>query len=268
MDKLVTFSPVQQVPSAFLNTFQERAASLARNKGTWLGNKPWVRCPTGQTSLTVGPHRGIVVDGEIELNPGSAQTVSFNGAFSHTGWWFLYIRNDGTGDPELVWDDNPPDDEMVNNSTDSAQFYVCSVYVADHTAAAEVVVPFVKLGNTTMYRYTGITGAPAVSVAIVAIALLIGSATTSTARSPLVPPTAKTAIIDILVSNLTGIVADNAFLRPAGDPEWLTFGDDCPNDTKQSYRQYSIELGTSQQIEYKVITGTTLTLYNSGFVEQ
>lgn len=198
--------------SADMNSIQTAIRDVTKCAGNWIGNEPYVMCATGSTSLKVGPFLGVVIAGVELAGSASETTVTLDGAFSGTGWWYLYAKNNGSDVAAFEFSQTVPDAYRVLKTGDTSRRYVCSVYVAISTLHSEAVLSFRKERGVTTYRWSGLGIANFVAKGA-------GADITSTdvSLATYLPPHARMSRLSLLLEATAASVLYYGKVNPKGD---------------------------------------------------
>lgn len=198
--RVINAVPDMIFEAADANTWQDRTKDLAKCNGVWLVNEPkvWSTNPFATSGeVVVEAHYGLVLDG-VELAPKGETTVTLLNQFAHTGWYYLYARNDGADGVEYFWDDQVPDDGHGILLGD-ANRRVAEVYVLSSTSGAEEIRHFRYAHGETIHDWGLNPTTSTIFDNYSPVGGALGGTGGNVSLLNFIPPTSRSALVHMVV---------------------------------------------------------------------
>jgi hypothetical protein len=265
MNRVQTFNPLDQIPSATLNGIQDLAAPVFPLKGHIRGFN--LRSP-GDGHLYISPGELLAYDGSA----GAVMTTEFDfGAAPATGsqWYYVYVHITAGAINFTISTTGPDAAQRFGATLTNERYLGC------YRSQSGTVIPFRMTRGAGGTRYTYRLSARALADFT---ALSSGTATTWTdvSLATWVPPHARLARLRMALLNTTAAGSPAGELRTKGD---TTAPSVSLNNAGVSgaiamtvYDEPEIETDSSQAIQYQINAGSgtaanAMNLYAVGFTE-
>ncbi len=261
MERVQTYTPLQQVLATELNAIQDAIAPVDPLTGWRLGGD--LRAP-GDGTIRIAPRR-------IILNSGGADTLvtttetTYTPSTSLSTWYYLYSTISGTTETLVCSSSATPDLALTYWDTHSAYRYLGCF----RTNGANVILPFRCIRGRYVYRFSKLA-----SSNFTALSATGAAAYTDLSLAALIPPHAVHAQLRLLLNARS--TASTLSIRTKGDTtadSYTVFGTNTGASAgHQVVEPVEIETDSSQRIQYVCVdTGSgiaeTATISVTGFTE-